>query len=82
MRKVFLEASIEIMGTQSSEVESESNKLKQYDGVCDERRGGRQGFRRPTVAVSMPRWMALNKNEQLQKASFSSIHAFKDSVSP
>jgi len=38
--------------------------------------------RAATVAVSMPRWMALNKNEQLQKASFSSIHAFKDSVSP
>ena len=35
------------MGTQSSEVESESNKLKRDDGVCDERRGGRQGFRRP-----------------------------------
>jgi len=47
LRKVFFEVLIEIMGTQSSEVESESNKLKQDDGVCDERRGGRQGFRCP-----------------------------------
>ena len=38
--------------------------------------------RAATVAVSMPCWIALNKNEQLHKASFSARHTFRGSVSP
>lgn len=36
--------------------------------------------RAATVAVSMPRWMALNTNEQIQKAAISSINASRDGL--
>ena len=36
--------------------------------------------RAATVAVSIPRWLALNTNEQIQKAAISSINASRDGL--
>jgi hypothetical protein len=36
--------------------------------------------RAATAAVSMPRWMALNTNEQIQRAAISSINASRDGL--